>query len=74
MLSPEDVGVDIKSGYEYLKLYKADNSDINRALQESIATQEIYKNLRTSDEPGKSTPEECYRDLYVKLSEMDVQK
>lgn len=74
MLSPEDVGIEKKSGYECLKLFNADDSIVSKALQDSISTQEIYKNMRTAEDENQSTPEECFRDLYVKLCDMDVQK
>lgn len=74
MLEPEDVGVELKSGYEYLRLFNADNSIVSKALQDSISAQEISKNLRISKKENEITPEECYRDLYVRLADMDVQK
>lgn len=74
MLEPEDVGVEYKSGYEYLRLFNADNQAVSKVLQDSISAQEISKNLRTSKKENETTPEECYRDLYVRLADMDVQK
>ena len=73
-LKPEDVGLDFRSGYEYLQLFKADNSAVAKIFSDVVTTQEIYKNLRTTDGPNQTTPEECFRDLYVKLADMDVQK
>ena len=73
-LEPEDVGLKIKKPYDYVLLYQAGDTAVNKAFTEVTATEEIYSNLQTDDESDNATPEELYRNLYVKLSEMDVQK
>ncbi len=73
-LSEEDLGLKIKEPYEYLQLYLADNAEVTKAFTELVETEEIYRHLSDNDDETKSTPEELYRSLHVKLAEMDVQK
>ena len=74
--SEEDLGMNLKSGYEYLLKYKTGDSEVYKQFSEMIAMDELTSLMRTSDsnEPDKTTPEEAYRGLYINLSEMDVQK
>ncbi|MCD7740310.1 MAG: hypothetical protein LUH11_03065, partial [Candidatus Gastranaerophilales bacterium] len=74
VLKPEDIGIDIKEPYYYVKLYKADNSRVERAFSDAVSTMDIYSSINISKDEEENTPEEIYRDLYVKLSDMDVQK
>ncbi len=73
-LEPEDVGIKIKKPYDYLLQYKAGNGSVHKAFYEIITAEEIGKNIKSSNEGESSTPEEFYRGIMVKLSEMDVQK
>ena len=75
VLQPEDIGLKERTPYDYVKMYLSGDSSVNKAFSELISSEEIYKNLPSSnDEQEGSSPEELYRSLYVKLSEMDVQK
>lgn len=74
VLQPEDVGMRIRKPYDYVLLYQSGDTAVNKAFTEVTSTEEIYANLKTSEEDDNATPEELYRNLYVKLSEMDVQK
>lgn len=75
ILQPEDIGLKQRKPYDYVKMYLSGDSSVNKAFSELISSEEIYKNLPSSnDEQEGSSPEELYRSLYVKLSEMDVQK
>ncbi len=73
-IEPEDLGIKIRKPYDYLRLYLAGDTAVNKVFNEFVSAQEIYSNLNNSDNEDDSTPEELYRSLYVKLSEMDVQK
>jgi len=73
-LEPEDVGVKCKDPYYYLQLYKAEDFSVIKALSEIITTQEIYSNINESKDDETSTPEELYRTMFVKLSDLNVQK
>lgn len=75
VLQPEDIGLKERKPYDYVKMYLSGDSSVSKAFSELISSEEIYKNLPASnDEQEGSSPEELYRSLYVKLSEMDVQK
>ncbi len=68
----EDVGMIFKDPYDYIKLYKSDDTEIAKAFSDIVTTQSITSNL-----PGIFTgtsAEDLYRDLYVKLSYLDAQK
>ncbi len=71
---PEDAGIREKKAYDYLLRYKAGNSSLYKALWEIVCNKEIYKNRKSKNANDLATPEDLYRGLYVKLSEMDVQK
>lgn len=74
-LTPEDVGIKERKAYDYIKLYKSGDSSVSKSLSEMVGTVEIYSNLKTSEnEEEGNTPEELYRNLYVKLSDLNVQK
>ncbi len=78
-LEPEDAGVYIKEPYYYVVQYKTGNGRVTKAFSEVVSTQEIYSYLeglynRNHVEQETDTPEELYRALYVKLSDMDVQE
>ena len=69
---PEDAGIREKKAYDYLLRYKAGNSSLHKALWEIICNKEI-RNAKSYKDNDNSA-EDLYRGLYVKLSEMDVQK
>lgn len=71
---PEDVGIRIKKPYDYLLQYKAGNGSVHKTFYEIINAEEIGKNVKSSENGLSSSPEELYRAVMVKLSEMDVQK
>lgn len=74
-LTPEDLGMNIKSGYEYLLKYNAGDSDVYQEFSEMVASVKLRSMMRTSDNSSlSSTPEEIYRALHIKLADMDVQK
>ncbi len=74
-LEPEDVGLDFKPPYDYVRKYQSDDSNVSRAFSEISGTSFIYQQLgRGEDDNEFATPEDLYRSLHVKLSEMDVQK
>ena len=74
-LEPEDVGIINKKPYDYLLRYKAGSSSLYKSLYEVVCNNAIFQASKTADENGiSSEPEDLYRSLYVKLSEMDVQK
>ena len=73
-LQPEDVGIKMRKPYDYVRMYLSGDSSVTKVFNELISTYEIYKNMKSSSDEETLTPEELYRLLYVKLSEMDVQK
>ena len=74
VLTPEDLGMKKKSGYEYLLKYNTGDSEVYKEFSEMIAGDQLKSLMRTSDNNNETTPEEAYRGLYIALSEMDVQK
>ena len=73
-LEPEDVGLNFKPPYDYVRKYQTDDSNVSRAFSEISGTGFIYEQLGRDDESIEATPEDLFRTLHVKLSEMDVQK
>ena len=74
-LTPADLGMKVKSGYDYLLKYKTGDNDVYKAFTEMVAAVKIQSMMRVSDGSGlTTTPEEAYRALHVKLADMDVQK
>lgn len=87
-LTFEDVGLNFKDPYEYIKLLRTGDSSVMKAFNQIIASNVIGSELehtdknvsvRVSEEDDESAdtemfPEDLYRALYVKLSELDVQK
>lgn len=82
-LQPEDVGLDFKEPFEYIQKLQMDDSLVKKAFGEVVATNVISTALRPEKnsidlnenrEEELATPEDLYRILYVRLSEMDVQK
>ncbi len=75
-LTEEDFGLFFKPAYDYLERYKAEDSAVIRVFNEIAGIEEIYDFIRMSgeDDEDKALPDEIYRDLYVKLTNMDVQK
>ena len=69
-LEPEDVGLNYKPAYDYVKKYQLYDSNVTRAFSEIVGTGFIYQQLPE----GENTPEDIYRNLHVKLADMDVQK
>ena len=69
-LEPEDVGLNYKPAYDYVKKYQLYDSNVARAFSEIVGTGFIYQQLPE----GENTPEDIYRNLHVKLADMDVQK
>lgn len=73
VLTEEDLNLNYKPAYEYIKQLKADNPEVSKAFSEIVTSNEIGKNLPISEDENV-TPEELYRDLYIKLTDMNVQK
>lgn len=80
LLSDEELGFEVKKPYDYVKLFLAEDAAITKAFGEVVEMEEIDRLLPDNEENEndekntKSTPEALYRNLHVKLSEMDVQK
>ena len=74
LLSDEDLGLNIKKPYDYLRLFLSENSAVTKAFSEIVEMEEINKLLPDEDDENKKSPDILYRNLHVKLSEMDVQK
>ena len=83
ILTPEDLGLNFKHPYEYIKKLQLDDSTINKVFSDIIATNVISEQLKNIDGIRKSNIDESeeelsvndlYRNLYVKLSDLDVQK
>ena len=76
VLNQEDLGMKVKSGYDYLIKYNAADNDVYKIFTEMVASVQIQSMMRTSDDQSglSTTPEEAYRALHVKLADMDVQK
>ncbi len=68
----EDLGITFKDPYDYIKLYKTDDTEILKAFSDIVSTQTINENFGSCI--NSDTPQDLYRDLYVKLSYLDVQK
>ena len=66
-LTPEDLGLNFESGYEYIRKYKADDMSVIRDFSKIAGIDILYSNL--IDEATN-----LYRDLRIKLMDMDVQK
>lgn len=73
VLTDEDVNLNYKAPYEYVKQLKAENQEVSKAFSDIVVSNEISKYLPDSYGDNE-TPEELYRDLYIKLTDMDVQK
>ncbi len=82
ILTPEDVGLKFRHPYEYVKKIQQGDSEAYIDFYEVAATNNIMRDFNITasqenedkDEEETNTPEELYRHLYVKLSELDVQK
>lgn len=74
LLSEEELGFRIKKPYEYLQLFLSDNTAVNKAFSEVVQMEEINKLMYPDSNEEQNKPETLYRNLHVKLSEMDVQK
>lgn len=82
-LKPEDLGLDIKSPYDLIVKLQMDDAATKKAFGEVIATGIILSGLEEKGIEDKSddeedinaaSPEVLYRNLYIKLTDMDVQK
>ena len=74
LLSPQEVGLEKTTPWQYLQLYLSDNTGVTKAFSEISGSDIILRNIKTSKEDEDDTSDEIYRDLYIKLSDMDVQK
>ena len=85
ILDFEDVGLHFKDPYEYIKLLKEGDTSVAKAFGQIIASNVISSEITYSpsnkpietiedDDYTEMYPEDLYRVLYVKLSELDVQK
>ena len=70
----EDVGLDFKSPYSLIQRYNSDDNIVSQAMTEVIGTKIISDNVQSDPESENATAEELYRNLHVKLADMDVQK
>ena len=87
-LDYEDVGLKFRDPYEYINLLRTGDASVSKAFGQIIASNVIGKELKYADETkalsvseedeegneAQMMPEDLYRALYVKLSELDVQK
>ncbi len=78
-LSFEDVGLNIKHPFEYVKKLQCADSSTSKAFTEVVATNVMTYELGDNISPDnksseEESPELLYRNLYVMLTEMDVQK
>ncbi len=86
MFTYEDVGLNFKHPYEYVKKLQHCDGETNIDFYEVVTSNYIarelegvlknrhFSNLDQVNEDEIVTPEELYRHIYVKLSELDVQK
>lgn len=85
LLTPEDLGLDFKDPYEFVRMIKSGDSAANKSFSEIIASNIINSELKRSgsvevpdEDDGnvnvQMSPDDLYRALYVKLADLDVQK
>ena len=75
LLSDEEIGIHIKPAYDYILKYKEGNMDVIRELSSVITSGIIYSELNLSkDDDENETPDELFRTLLIRLSDLDVQK
>jgi hypothetical protein len=74
LLTLEDIGIKLKSPYYYVKLFNAGDYSVINDFSKVVTTAEIYKNLEPYEDEDKLSPEDLYRSLNVRLSELDTQK
>ena len=83
VLTAEDLGLYFKHPYEYIKKLQVSDSSISKAFSEIVGTNTILSQLESMNGKGNTeentdsdltTPSDLYRNLYVKLSDLDVQK
>ena len=71
-LTFEDLGINFKEPYECVKLLNADDSIAAKALSEVVSVDSISSHFKSDSD--ENSPDELYRDLFVKLSYLDAQK
>ncbi len=67
VLTPEDLGLNFESGYDYIKKYKADDMSVVRDFSKIAGIDILY-----STDLGDAG--NIYREFRIKLIDMDVQK
>ncbi len=77
-LTPEDLGINYRGGWDYVLKYKADNTEVVNDVAKYIGAEDIVNNINLPDEndedPNATTADILYRSLYMSLADMDVQK
>lgn len=87
-LDYEDLGLDFKDPYDYIQKLRTGDSAVMKAFSQIVASNVISSELKSnvsektvevSEEDDEDinvemSPSDLYRTLYVKLSDMDVQK
>ncbi len=75
ILKDEEIGINIKPSYDYVIKYKEGNMNVLRELSNIITAGVIYSELDYSKEDDDTeTPDELFRTLLIRLSDLDVQK
>lgn len=74
-LKPEDIGLEFKEPYDFLRKYQIDDSLVTRAFSEIVGSNFIADELgENDDEQTEASAADLFRTMHIKLSEMDVQK
>ncbi len=74
-LEMEDVGLEFKEPYDFLRKLQTYDSNVSRAFSEVVGTSFIYQQLaQNTKSEAQDTAQDLYRAMHVKLADMDVQK
>ena len=75
VLEMEDVGLEFKEPYDFLRKLQTYDSNVARAFSEIVGTSYIYQHLaEVTTSENQNSAQDLYRAMHVKLADMDVQK
>lgn len=74
ILTPEDAGIKLKKPYDYVIKCLNYDQGVYKTFCDAIANSVISEGINFSEDDEPDTPDELYRTLYIKLSELNVQK
>ncbi len=77
LLTEKDIGLNFAEPYELIKQYQGENEKVSEAIWNVIANNVIYsglKHYKNVNSKVSKAANEYFRHLYVRLSELDIQK